>query len=267
MMIGYNNTMAGGYGAILIGNYNDAAINYSDPGKEVLLGSYLQAVPGYLNEHIILGKYNTYQTTLSNTQIIIGSGDSNTRKNAIEINTTDCKIKHNLQLNADATAVNAITPPSDPSNPTTAEQTLATKAYIDAQLSAISSNLPLDILPSSVSLDENNTVLDLSSYWSNVRASDNFIRFYIRVNGSCYETTICNCLAVDGYLEFIRDFYNTTTNKIEFYSYSFHWDHTNKTLTLSDSYRYTIDTQGQIADVTHNLTGIVITIYRAETFK
>lgn len=82
---------------------------------------------------IVIGRYNT-STKIDDPKLIIGCGassSSNDLANAIEMNTTTCKIRHNLQLNTDTTEVNAIDPPTDPNSPTTNEQTLATLGSLD----------------------------------------------------------------------------------------------------------------------------------------
>lgn len=112
------------YYGIMIGTDN----NSSTYDGSRLIGDRLNA---YAKDQFIFGRCNAIPT-LANTNFIFGCGTNNTnRANFLEANNTSCKILNNLQLATDTTEVNAIVPPSDPSNPTTAEQTLATKAYVD----------------------------------------------------------------------------------------------------------------------------------------
>lgn len=257
-LVGYKNQVSsavnnkGVYYGVLIGSENSLETTSGNSSNCCLVGNHLTQADGSLVN--IFGNYNT-TPSLSGSTFIVGCGDSLTRKNAIEINNTSAKILNNLQLVTDATEVNAITPPQDPNNVTQDDQTLVTKSH-----------LPVAILTVSASLSDIDPVLDLSSVWSNVRATDNNIRFYVRINGVCYESTICNCKAVDGLLEFQRNAYDSGTNTTDVYEYKFAWDHTNTTLTYSELFHYTLADNGTISNVTHALTGATITVYGAETF-
>lgn len=202
----------------------------------------------------IVGQYN--DTNLPDALFAVGCGTGpNNRKTALSISNTKFKVLNDLQLATDSTEVNAITPPQDPNNVIQDDKTLVTKSH-----------LPVAILTTSTSLSDVDPVLDLSSVWSNVRATDNNIRFYVRINGVCYESTICNCKAVDGLLEFQRNAYDSGTNTTDVYEYKFVWDHTNTTLTYSELFHYTLADNGTISNVTHTLGGATITVYGVETF-
>lgn len=105
--------------------------NTADAGFVYMIGQQLETTSK--GPMFVVGQFNNDTLSLSNAKLILACGaTTSSRKNAIEINTSDCKILHKLQLASDSTAVNAIVAPSDPSNPTTDEQTLATKAYVDS---------------------------------------------------------------------------------------------------------------------------------------
>ena len=143
------NTVVQGSGAhtpnnIIIVGHGNRLLNHggtNDTMYQLLCGIHLTPLD-HKSDVIIYGIYN--QTSnyckLTNPKVVIGAGTGYNyldAKNAIEINNTDCKIINNLQLNADTTAVNAITPPADPSNPTADEKTLATKAYVASQVPSL----------------------------------------------------------------------------------------------------------------------------------
>lgn len=124
-------------GAIIAGNSNRTENDYNwafgnsnnCQNNGYAAGNNLQA-----RGNFCYGQFNTTTWSLNpKPKVVIGCGtNSNSLKNAIEIDSTECKIINNLQLNADTTSVNAITAPQDSSNVTTDDQTLATKSYVDA---------------------------------------------------------------------------------------------------------------------------------------
>lgn len=140
VMIGYDNALSGYYNTMIFG-HNNKATSDNASGPEVIVGNYLTPLTGYLKETVLLGQYNNTTSVLTTPVVIIAAGASGSgnRKNAIEIDTSQCKILHDLQLATDNTAVNAIDPPQDPSSPTTNEQTLATLGSIQALKDAINS--------------------------------------------------------------------------------------------------------------------------------
>lgn len=130
-MIGYSNAISGYYGTMVFGHNNKAKSDNAS-GPEVIVGNYLTPITGYLKDTVILGQYNNTTSVLSTPVVIIAAGASGSgnSKNAIEIDTSQCKILHDLQLATDATAVNAITPPQDPNNVTQDDKTLVTVSHL-----------------------------------------------------------------------------------------------------------------------------------------
>lgn len=270
--LGGNNQVYGN-NQIFIG-YDNIAQSSISP-KSICVGRGLNVNSSNLNQKVVLGTYNNNSPTLSsvagNLQTIIGGGQANYsgyKANAMEIyfGLNEVNYSKSFTLFPDyiglgnftltnKAAVNAITPPPDPNNVVQDDRTLVTKSY-----------LPVPLLSASASLSDNDPVLDLSSVWSNVRANDNNIRFYIRINGVCYESTICNCKAVDGLLEFQRNAYDSGANATDVYEYKFAWDHANTTLTYTELFHYTLADSGTVSNVTHTLSGATITVYGVETF-
>ena len=126
VMIGYNNAISGYYKTMIFG-HNNKATSDNASGPEVIVGNYLTPLSGHLKETVLLGQYNNTTSVLSTPVVIIAAGASGAgnRKNAIEIDTSQCKILHDLQLATDTTAVNAIdTPKNTPAS--TTDKTLAT---------------------------------------------------------------------------------------------------------------------------------------------
>ena len=202
-----------------------------------------------------VGKFNTDTFALSDPVFFIGCGTSGSRKNALEVNPYATKVLQSFELATDNTQVDAITPPPDPNNVTQDDKTLVTKTHV-----------PAPLLTTATSLSENDPALDLSADWSNVRASDTNIRFYIRINGVCFESAICDCKNSDGYLEFERNAYDSNAQSTTVYEYKFSWDHTAKTLTYIELLSYDLADAGTISNVSHALSGATITVYRVETF-
>ena len=270
--LGGNNQVYGN-NQIFIG-YDNLAQNSISP-KSICVGRGLMVNSSSLNQKVVLGTYNNNSPTLSsvagNLQTIIGGGQANYsgyKANAMEVyfGLNEVNYSKSFTLFPDyiglgnftltnKAAVNAITPPPDPNNVVQDDRTLVTKSY-----------LPVPLLSASASLSDNDPVLDLSSVWSNVRANDNNIRFYIRINGVCYESTICNCKAVDGLLEFQRNAYDSGANATDVYEYKFAWDHATTTLTYTELFHYTLADSGTVSNVTHTLSGATITVYGVETF-
>ena len=208
----------------------------------------------------VIGQFNNDTLSLSNAKLILACGASaGSRKNAIEINTSDCKIRNNLQLATDTTKVNAITPAlSSPAS--TDDMTLVTKSHLGA-------TLPMTHLTSQITgIDESSFPLDFSSYWTAARATDANMRISLRINGSCYTKSLYNCLAVDGSFECYRSAYDSGTQTTTFSRYRFGWDYATKNLTLAGSMSWELSDAGAISNVTHGLTGLVITIYQIETY-
>lgn len=123
-------------GMTIVGHDNSGG-NTDNSG--FLFGQHLYHVGNIYSSNMVIGQMNNQTVALNKPTFILGCGTNTTtkRKNALEVNYTDCKILNNLQLATDSTAVNAITPPSDPSNPTADEQTLATKAYVASQVPSL----------------------------------------------------------------------------------------------------------------------------------
>ena len=270
--LGGNNQVYGN-NQIFIG-YDNIAQSSISP-KSICVGRGLNVNSSSLNQKVVLGTYNNNSPTLSsvagNLQTIIGGGQANYsgyKANAIEIyfGLNEVNYSKSFTLFPDyiglgnftltnKAAVNAITPPPDPNNVTQDDRTLVTKTRV-----------PSPLLTTATSLSENDPALDLSSDWSNVRASDTNIRFYIRINGICFESTICDCKNSDGYLQFERNAYDSNAQSTTIYQYKFSWDHTAKTLTYIELLSYDLADAGTISNVSHALSGATITVYRVETF-
>ena len=278
VVLGRNNVVNGSTCGICLGYNNLGTLSYglligSDINGSTYMG--IRAVGDRLiashNDQTIWGRLNdapTLNQGSEETMLIIGCGKMNgmteLRKNAMEINNTQLKIFNNLQLANDTTEVNAIVAPSDPSNPTTDEQTLATKAYVD---SSISVDLPMKHLANALTgLDETSFPMDFTSYWTAARASDSNMKISLRINGSCYSKSLYNCLAVDGGFECYRSAYDSGTQVTTFYRYRFGWDYQNKTLSLTGSMSWDMHDVGVVDNVNHGLTGLTITIYQIETY-
>lgn len=212
---------------------------------------------GTLNSQVIIGKYNS--SLNATADVIIACGHGSYPLNAIEITTQNTKINNKLQLASDSTAVNAITPAL--SNPaSTDDMTLVTKSHLGA-------TLPMTHLSGAITgLDESSFPLDFTSYWTAARATDANMRISLRINGSCYSKSLYNCLAVDGSFECYRSSYDSGTQTTTFSRYRFGWDYANKTLSLVGSMSWEMTDAGVISNVTHGLTGLVITIYQIETY-
>ena len=237
----------------------------------IFIGDHLTGVRkhgewGEASSFLILGKYNEQELHLEGNDgvVVVGCGkDTNNKKTALEISNTECKILNNLQLATDTTKVNAIVPPSDPNNITADDQTLATKAYADA----ISANLPMKHLTSAITgLSETSFPLDFTSYWSAARATDVNMKISIRINGVCYMKYLFNCLAVDGNVDCYRYVYDSVNQITTFYRYMFNWDYTNKAFNLVGAMSWQMNDSGTISNVSHNVTGMTITIYQIETY-
>lgn len=229
-------------------------------GGSRLIGDKLESTNA---DQMIIGRLNNTTTSLSAPSVIIANGYSvgatDYRQSAIEIDQTDTKILNNLQLASDTTAVNAITPAlSSPAS--IDDKTLVTKSHLGA-------TLPMTHLAGAITgLDETSFPLDFTSYWAAARATDANMKISLRINGSCYSKSLYNCLAVDGSFECYRSSYDSGTQITTFSRYRFGWDYANKALNLTGSMSWELSDAGTISNVTHGLTGLVITIYQIETY-
>lgn len=135
--MGYNNEANGDYGFvagsdnyIASGNTNCVALggnNSCVTSKAITLGNHLTSTA---TNQTLVGTYNK-ATALSSPKFVVGVGTSSNPTNAIECNKDTTKIRNNLQLATNSYEVNDITAPlSSPAS--TADKTLATKAYVDA---------------------------------------------------------------------------------------------------------------------------------------
>lgn len=202
-----------------------------------------------------VGLFNNDSFSLSDPVFFIGCGANNQRKNALEVNAYVTKVLQSFELARDNTRVDAITPPPDPNNVTQDDKTLVTKSHV-----------PVPLLTTATALSDSDPTLDLSSVWSNVRTSDNNIRFYIRINGVCFESSLCDCKNTDGFLQFSRNAYDSNAQSTSIYQYKFSWDHTATALTYIELLSYDLADAGTISNVSHALSGATITVYRVETF-
>lgn len=215
-----------------------------------------------LNGCVIVGKFNPDFFHLSNPTFCVGCGNnSSDRRWAIETNYDTTKICNSLTLPYDSTVVNAITQPlSTPAS--TADMTLATKAYVDGN-----ANMPMKHLTNALTnLDETSFPMNFYTYCTNARPTDSNLRISLRINGSCYSKSLYNFLAVDGSFECYRSSYDSTTQITAFWRYRFGWDWASQQLSLTGSMSWEMSDTGVISNVTHGLTGLVITIYQIETY-
>ena len=154
VLLGSNNSMPSNGGDaqynVIVGR--DNSIESRHVGS-VLCGNGLYTSSSMALNVCIYGVENKTTTSLTDPIVIIGCGQNNVKKTAIEISNTQCKIRNNLQLEYDDTEVNAITPPQDPNNVTTDDQTLVTKSYVK-NLSDVAKvhGMWADSLPNSVTL-------------------------------------------------------------------------------------------------------------------
>jgi hypothetical protein len=133
--------------------------------------------------------------------------------------------------------------------------------------SAISAFLPKKLLNSSLTnIDETDFPLDFTSYLDNARQNDSNMKISLRINGTCYSQSIYNYSGVDSSFECYRSAYDSGTQTTTFSRYRFGWDYKDKTLSLTGSMSWTMSDAGAISNVTHGLTGLVITIYQIETY-
>ena len=245
----YGYTISGGYnkGAVLVG-HDLQTQNWSVYSNAETQAYYFGASPAV--------------DSFSPSSLKIGIGNNIT---ALESDKDGLlRFPHGFCMDSITTTVNTIVAPSDPSNPTTDEQTLATKAYVD---SSISADLPMKHLANALTgLDETSFPMDFTSYWTAARASDSNMKISLRINGSCYSKSLYNCLAVDGAFECYRSAYDSGTQVTTFYRYRFGWDYQNKTLSLSGSMSWDMHDVGVVDNVNHGLTGLTITIYQIETY-
>lgn len=215
-----------------------------------------------LNGCVIVGKFNPDLFRLTNPSFLVGCGNNaNDRRTAMEINYDTTKICNSLTLPYDSTVVNAITPAlSTPAS--IADMTLATKAYVDGN-----ANMPMKHLANALTnLDETSFPMSFYTYCTNARPTDSNLRISLRINGSCYSKSLYNFLAVDGSFECYRSAYDSTTQTTAFWRYRFGWDWAAQQLSLTGSMSWEMSDAGAISNVTHGLTGLVITIYQIETY-
>lgn len=157
---GYNNTITNTIDntAIALGGDNNVAGGialgmHNTITGEGAFGAYLNNRFGNLTDgnrvRFVIG-YGNKQTLLfperSKNQpapLVIGSGEVYQRENAIECYSNSGVADHSLVAFptticlSNKVIVNAITPPTDPSNPTIDEKTLATKSYVDSQVPSL----------------------------------------------------------------------------------------------------------------------------------
>ena len=258
MVLGYRNYLnpKGNVGSVfLIGNeVSFLPSTTSENGSCAGFGSKLSPI----KDQYMYG-CNNQTPVLSNAHLILASGTQSSSKTAIEASNSQCKIRLPLQLATDTTEVNAITPAlSSPAS--IDDKTLVTKSHLGA-------TLPMAHLAGAITgLDETSFPLDFTSYWAAARATDANMRISLRISGSCYTKSLYNCLAVDGSFECYRSSYDSGTQITTFSRYRFGWDYANKVLNLTGSMSWELSDSGTISNVTHGLTGLVITIYQIETY-
>ena len=231
--------------------------NYVTRSRQIrIIGDYNNATSDHYAYGVLVGKYNKSTPTLSYPVFTVASGTSNVRKNAMEINSTECKILNNLQLNTDSTAVNAIDPPQDPTNPTTNEQTLATLGSIQALKDAIN-NAHLQrrqvLVTGQITYLSRNVAYNLESQFSiTIPSWANKLRMGIQIgsNGS-----------TQGYTEFglVSGKYTYTalsTTSENFYIVHYLYDSSNKSITIDKMMWVTSNGYSEVTTETLGLISI-----------
>ena len=228
MLVGSNNKLGNCYYCFVGGAWNDI------DGKSALLvagyGLYTNSTYKIRNGALI-GRYNT-NPSLSDCLFVIGNGnDSSSKSNALEINASNCKILNNLQLAADATAVNAITPPQDPNNVTVDDQTLVTKSYLSSQIPSLSDySKSKEILASAFSFSSSTPTASLTTppAWCRV------LQITVRVDGqnTTVNATYNPAPGVPHTLfEVNVKKWDSNANKFTFYWCEFEYSNTNNDIT------------------------------------
>lgn len=258
-MVGFSNRISGDIapqGCTLIGYSNTLSKNSN---FTTIIGANLSA-PNNVNSHtFICGYKNSLNApSLSGTHVLIGC--DNQAKNAIEINSTTCKILYDLMLNGDSTVVNAITPPQDPNNVTADDKTLVTKSYLTSQIPSLTpysksqvayfeewdnaTIIPVD--GSSISLTTFGTI----PTWSN-RAIITF-----RWENELITKEVFFNKNEGIHLHVVQRAYSTFPETIIYKHMRIEWDYTNNNLTAEDFWTYDQDmsNSGAISNWSHTLS-------------
>lgn len=210
---------------------------------------------------VLLGRYNNSSTSLSSPNIILAAGSSNSvRKNAIEIDSSNCKILNKLQLATDSTTVNAITSPQDPNNVTTDDQTLATKSYVLSQIPSLNDYNKSSVLYSvdwatATALPLDNTTVSLTSYGT-IPAWANRVSLIFKWENELFVKDIFLDANEGIHLYAVQRAYSTFPETIVYKHLRIEWNHTNQTLLVSDFWTYDQDmsNNGAISNWDHTLS-------------
>lgn len=214
-------------GAVMLG-YNNF-INSNWLIRPLTCGNNLALTTNAPHYSTVYGNCNT-SPSLTNAIVIIGAGsDITRRKNAIEINDTTCKIKHNLALATDTTEVNAITPPQDPNNVTTDDQTLVTKSFLPNFTLQSQKMLEYTDIAQAPTIPTDGTSFDFSSY---IPTWAKHLWVYFKWEGESHTEDIM--VEVNNGVHLDAQQYDTTqplTARIEHDHVRMDYNATNKTLT------------------------------------
>lgn len=231
--------------------------NYVTRSRQIrIIGDNNEATNDRYAYGVLIGNYNYSTPTLSAPVFTVACGSSSARKNAMEIDRTECKIFNNLQLANDSTAVNAITPYADPNNPTTEDQTLMTVSYFKNLLNSMHLQRRQVLVTGQITYLSRNVAYNLESQFSiTIPSWANRLRMGIQIgsNGS-----------TQGYTEFglVSGKYTYTalsTTSENFYIVHYLYDSSNKSITI-DKMMWV--TSGGYSEVTTETLGLIsITAY------
>lgn len=207
--------------------------NYVTRSRQIrIIGDNNEATNDRYAYGVLIGNYNYSTPTLSAPVFTVACGSSGARKNAMEIDRTECKIFNNLQLANDSTAVNAITPYADPNNPTTEDQTLMTVSYFKNLLNSMNLQRRQVLVTGQITYFEKGTAYNLESTFNiTIPSWANRLRMGVQVSALG---------ATQGYVEFglVSGNYtytalNTGTNN--FLVIAFSYNSTNKSITVTET--------------------------------
>ena len=191
----------------------------------------------------LLGNYNFTSPSLTSPRVIVGCGANGANKNAIEINATDLKILNDLQLASDATTVNAITPPQDPNNVTTYDQTLVTKSHLTNTLGnyAKSQVAYLEDWDTASALPLDNTTVVLPTVYGAIPSWAKRAVLTFRWENELITKEIFFDKNEGIHLHLAQRAYSTFPDTIHYRHLRIEWDFTNQTLLVADYWTYDQD--------------------------
>ena len=234
---------------IVLGHYNTLTGGVQE---NYMLGSGLSSNRNYL---AIIGSHNA-APVIVNPRVILAAGHNNsTKRNAIEVGTTSAKILVNLQLAADTTEVNAITPPQDPNNVTTDDQTLVTLGHMNAGFSK-SQVAYFSEYDTALSVPLDTTSIDFTTSFGAPPAWANRAFITFRWENELIQKEIHFTKNEGIHLNIVQRAYSTFPETVVHKHLRLEWDFTAKTLTAADYWTYDQDmsNSGAISNWDHTLT-------------